>query len=312
VLSTGLSVVIPTYRNAEGLTPLVQRLEAILQSTNQSYEVLFVDDGSHDDTETMLTALASSRPWLRPIILGRNFGQHNATLCGVRAARYAVCLTLDDDLQTPPEEIPALLRVFHERNVDVMYGTPAENHYGFWRGTATRLIKTSLRIAMRTEVAARISAFRVFRTSLRDAFAHFRGPYVSLDVLLSWGTQRFGYVTVRHEPRAHGQSHYSLWRLASYTFTVLLGFSTFPLRLVAALGISLSAFGIVVLLYVIGRYFIQGGSVPGFPFLASIISIFSGTQLFALGVLGEYITRLYLQSLGQPAYVARDNAASPG
>lgn len=158
---------------------------------------------------------------------------------------------------------------------------------------------------MRTDIAWRVSAFRVFRTSLRDAFAHFQNPYVSIDVLLSWGTTRFAFVGVRHEPRSHGRSHYTWVKLVSYTLSVLFGFSALPLRLVAALGGILSAFGGFVLIYVIGRYVIQGTSVPGFPFIASLIAIFSGAQLFALGVLGEYLTRVYLRSLGQPTYVVR-------
>jgi glycosyltransferase involved in cell wall biosynthesis len=273
--------------------------------------VVIVDDGNQDDTETVLRTLEAKHAWVRPIRLARNFGQHNALLCGIRAAAFSLCATIDDDAQTPPEELPKLFRALGG-DLDVIYGTPAEAHYRFFRRFATAATKWALRVAMRDDIAWRISAFRLFRTSLRDAFTHFDNPYVSVDVLLSWGTRRFGFVEVRHDPRTQGQSHYTLLKLISYTLSVLFGFSTLPLRLVAGMGMVLSGFGVLVLIYVIGRYFMLGGSVPGFPFIASIISIFSGTQLFALGIVGEYLTRIYLRSLGQPAYVVRaDSGTSP-
>jgi glycosyltransferase involved in cell wall biosynthesis len=305
-----LSVVIPAYNSAESLPSLLERLSVVLRSLGCPSEIIVVNDGSRDATETVLADLSKRIPGLVPISLGRNYGQHNALLCGIRTARYDWIVTIDDDLQNPPEEIPKLLAKLNE-GFDVVYGTPDHQHYGLMRGLTTRVTKWSFSIAMGLKIAEQISAFRAFRTQQRDAFAHFHGPYVSIDVLLSWGTVRFGAVPVRHDARPYQKSQYTLGKLISHTLNILAGFSTFPLRLATALGLVLSIFGILVLAYVVGRYFVHHGSVPGFPFLASIIAIFSGTQLFALGILGEYFARLYMKSMGRPSYVIKSSVLHP-
>lgn len=305
--SSSLSIVIPTFNSEASLPVLLDRLTLVLKALGVNYEIILVNDGSHDGTERVIASLATRTPSLVPVTLGRNYGQHNALLCGIRMAKHEIIVTLDDDLQNPPEEIPTLIDKLHE-GFDVVYGTPMDPHYGPGRGIATRLVKWAFNVAMGLKIAQQISAFRVFRTGLREAFANFNGPYVSIDVLLSWGTTRFGSIPVRHEARPYKTSQYTFKKLLAHTLNILAGFSTFPLRLATVLGLALSGFGVLVLIYVIGRYFIHHGSVPGFPFLASIIAIFSGSQLFALGILGEYFARLYLKTIGRPAYVVKSGA----
>jgi undecaprenyl-phosphate 4-deoxy-4-formamido-L-arabinose transferase len=159
---------------------------------------------------------------------------------------------------------------------------------------------------MGAEVARDISAFRVFRTQLREAFSEYRAGPVSLDVFLTWGTTRFSSVVVRHDPRRAGVSNYTLRMLIEHALSLVTGFSTVPLRLASLVGVGTLVFGIGVFLYVLGRYLIEGGSVPGFPFLASVMSIFAGAQLFALGILGEYLARLHSRLLGRPSYAIRE------
>jgi RHS repeat-associated protein len=139
---------------------------------------------------------------------------------------------------------------------------------------------------MHVENATQVSPFRVIRSKACSAFANYEGPFVSIDVLLSWGTSRFGWVTTVQDVRQSGESNYTFFRLVSHALTMMTGFSTWPLRLASLVGFVFTFFGVVVLVYVVGRYFVAGGSVPGFPFLASVIAIFSGAQLFALGVIG--------------------------
>jgi len=300
-LKKTVSVVIPAFNSEASLPLLLERLAPVLSSLGNPFEVIVVDDGSVDGSGSILRQLSTRYPWLLSITLGRNFGQHNALLCGIRSARHDVIVTLDDDLQNPPEEIPKLLACLDE-GYDVVYGVPQQRHYTLMRGLATALTKWALRITMRLKIAPQISAFRAFRTPLRDSFSNFNSPYVSIDVLLSWGTTRFGAVPVRHDPRVHGASQYTLRKLFAHTLNIMAGFSVFPLRLAATLGLCLSGLGALTLIYVVARYFMSHGSVPGFPFLASIIAIFSGAQLFALGVLGEYLARVYLSTMGRPAY----------
>jgi hypothetical protein len=164
----------------------------------------------------------------------------------------------------------------------------------------------ALQSTMGVENARKVSAFRAFHTQVRDAFADYQSPFVILDVLLTWGTTRFTTVGVNHEPRHQGVSNYSFRRLLLHAINTITGFTVLPLQLASLMGFGFAVFGLLVLAYVVLRYLIQGGSVPGFPFLASTISIFSGVQLFALGIIGEYLARMYFRIMEKPTYVVRD------
>jgi len=241
----------------------------------------------------------------------RNYGQHNALLCGIRSARNEVIVTIDDDLQHPPEEIPRLLAEL-ERGFDVVYGTPVAEHHGFLRDIASKVTKIALQDAMGAATARRVSAFRVFRTQLRDAFATYQGPFVSIDVLLTWGSTRFSSVTVKHVERPYGVSNYTFRKLLIHAMNMMTGFSVLPLQLASLMGFAMTFLGLAVLGYVFIRYAIYGGRVPGFSFLASLISIFSGAQMFAMGIMGEYLARMHFRSLERPAYTVREHVARDG
>jgi undecaprenyl-phosphate 4-deoxy-4-formamido-L-arabinose transferase len=300
-----LSVLVPVYRSEATLSQLAARLTAALEPLGAEFEIVLINDGSPDRSWELIREIGRGNPRVRGINLMRNFGQHNALLCGLRAARHQVCVTLDADLQNPPEEIPKLLAKLAE-GFDVVYGTPQQLQHGLFRDLSSGLLRILVRGAMGVKIAWRISAFRAFRTDLRNAFAAFQGPFVMLDVLLTWGTTRFAAVPVRHDARPVGKSSYSLGKLIRHGFNVLTGFSTLPLKLASWIGFFFTLFGLGVLVYVIGRYFIQGCNVPGFPLLASIIAIFSGAQLFALGIIGEYLARIHFRLMERPAYVVRE------
>ena len=243
--------------------------------------------------------------------MGRNFGQHNALLCGIRAARYSVIVTLDDDLQNPPEEIHKLLSRLNEGVVDVVYGKPEREQHGLLRDLASSITKLVLQQAMGAQTARHISAFRAFHTRLRDAFAGYRSPFVSIDVLLTWGTTRFSLVEVKHDARKVGKSNYTLKKLIAHAFNMMTGFSTTPLQIASWIGFVFTLFGILILAYVVGSYLVHGVAVQGFTFLASIIAIFSGAQLFALGIIGEYLARMHFRSMERPVYLVRDEVRQP-
>jgi undecaprenyl-phosphate 4-deoxy-4-formamido-L-arabinose transferase len=139
-----------------------------------------------------------------------------------------------------------------------------------------------------------------------QAFRHYDGPFVSIDVLLTWGTRRFSAIRVEHDPRRLGVSNYSIPKLLRHAVDLITGFSTLPLRIATLIGFAFTGLGVAVLTFVLWRYFTQGGSVPGFPFLASIVSLFSGAQLCALGVIGEYLARMHMRSMGVPSSVIRE------
>jgi undecaprenyl-phosphate 4-deoxy-4-formamido-L-arabinose transferase len=300
-----ISVVVPVYNSEASLGELTRRLEQVLPGLATSFEVILVNDGSRDHSWQVIHELISKYPWVQGIDLMRNYGQHSALLAGIRAARYEVIITMDDDLQHPPEEIPKLLIKMNE-GYDVAYGTPSKMRQSFWRNLASVLTKIALRSAMGVETARQVSAFRAFRTRIREAFASYHGAFISIDVLLTWGARSFAAVEVKHNPRELGYSNYTLWQLVTHAINMLTGFSTLPLQFASLMGFAFTVFGVGILVYVIGRYIILGYSVPGFPFLASIISIFAGVQLSAIGIIGLYLARMHFRLMGRPPYSIRE------
>lgn len=299
-----VSVIIPVYGGEQTIAELVRRASGVLDGYTARHEFILVNDNSPDGSWHVLETLASADERVQAIDLMRNYGQHNALLCGIRAARYDTIVTIDDDLQHPPEEILKLLDKLAE-GYDVVYGVPENEEHDRWRSLASQVTKLALQSAMGVRIARNVSAFRAFRTQVRDSFAGHKAPFVSIDVLLTNGTTRFGAVRVRHEPRRVGVSGYSFRKLLTHALNMMTGFSTLPLQLASVIGFAFTVFGICVLGYVIGRYLIQGASVPGFAFLASVIAIFSGAQLFALGIIGEYLARMHFRMMEKPAYVVR-------
>ena len=301
-----ISVIIPVYNSEGSLDPLVQRLHEALRPLTDRYEFILVNDGSRDGSWKVVQRLARECPSVvRGFNMMRNYGQHNALLCGIRAARHDIIVTIDDDLQNPPEEIGRLLQGLHQ-GFDVVYGTPTVETHGFWRDLASRVTKMALQGAMGAETAKKVSAFRAFRTSLRNAFSDYRSPFLSIDVLLTWGASRFSAIPVRHDPRTIGQSNYTFRHLVTHAANMMTGFTILPLQLASVTGFVFALFGIGILVYVVGRYLLHGTSVPGFPFLASVIAIFSGAQLFALGVIGEYLARMHFRMMERPTYAVRE------
>jgi glycosyltransferase involved in cell wall biosynthesis len=296
-----VSVVIPVYRSEQTLDMLVERLGRALPAFADSYEVLLVNDGSPDDTWGAIERLARAHPWVRGIDLMRNYGQHNATLCGIRAARYEMIFTMDDDLQNPPEEMPKLLAKLNE-GYDVVYGVARLRQQAWWRNLFSVLVKRAIGYVMGLRTVRDIGAFKVFRSHLLKAFEEFNGPDVLVDVLLSWGTSRFASVAVDESPRIAGRSNYNFIKLIKVSLLVLTSYTTIPLRLASVLGFLFTIFGFFVLFYVLFTYFTQG-SVPGFSFQASIIALFSGVQLFSLGIIGEYLARVFERTGGRKSYI---------
>jgi len=294
-----LSIVVPGYKGEMLIEPLVIQLSKTLPAFTENYEIILINDGSPDHSWSVIQSLSDKYPCVRGIDMMRNYGQHNATLCGVRLARYEVAVTMDQDLQHRPEDIPLLLAKLEE-GYDVVYGAPKKLPQGFLRNLMTASIKQILARVIGLPSVRNVSAFRAFRTSLRDAFVNFQSPSLILDVLLSWGTTRFTSV-----PVSIGQAEktsYNFRMLVRTAMLILIGYSTLPLRFASWIGFVMTIFGLGVFIYVLVVYF-TAGSLPGFPFLASIIALFSGAQLFALGIFGEYLARMFDRSMDRPTYV---------
>ncbi len=306
-----ISVVIPCYQSATTLPKLVDRLLATSDPAADEYQVILVVDGSPDNTWDVARGLAHQHQQVEAIHLSRNYGQHNAILAGIRAAKFDTIVTMDDDLQHPPEEVAALVAALTP-DLDLVYGTPFEEEHGFFRSFASRSVKSIMARGLGIKSAKDISAFRVFRTHLRDGLVGMDGPHASVDVALSWATTRVDSLQVHMDERAEGKSNYSFRMLLRHAVNMLLGYSTAPLRLVGYLGLVCGAIGTILLAAVLWKYFTGDTTVAGFTTLASMIAVFSGAQMIAIGVLGEYLARVHSQNMGKPTYVVRESTLTPG
>ena len=303
VLSDGLSIVVPVFRSEKTLNELVNRITNSI--SDKSVEIILIDDASGDGTWTTICSIARQNSMVTGIRLGRNSGQHGALLAGVRAAKFQTVVTLDDDLQNPPEEINKLIDALVP-GVDVVYGVSTEVKQSFYRRASSKLVRKFFASALGFNSAVSMSSFRTFRTALREGFNTALGPNVSLDALLTWSTTRFTVVEVKHDERKVGDSHYTFRKLVRFMIDMATGYSALPLRLASALGFLTISFGAVLLVYVIGRPIITGERVQGFPMLASTIVIFSGVQIFLLGILGEYIGRMHFRVMNKPTYMVAE------
>ena len=305
-----LSIVIPVYRSAGTLPELVDRVNGVLDRLPGPSEVILVNDGSPDASWQVIASLAGSRPRLRGINLMKNYGQHGALLAGILASRGRLIVTLDDDLQTPPEEIPRLMDELN-KGFDLVYGIREREQHGIFRNACSVGIKWTLSRLLGVEAARAMTSCRIFRSELRRAFEGRVGPHVFLDALLCWGTSRIGSVIVVHRRREGGNSGYSIGRLVAHTVGMVISFSHVPLQIAGYIGLVATLLGVVLLAYVLGAFLLGGRVVPGFTFLAATLILFSGVQLFVLGVMGEYLARMHQRLMGAPAYVIREEIGTP-
>jgi undecaprenyl-phosphate 4-deoxy-4-formamido-L-arabinose transferase len=271
-------------------------------TTGFKFEIILVDDGSRDSSWNKILQICDSNPYVRGIRLNRNFGQHGALLAGIRSAQYEITVTLDDDLQNPPVEIPKLLNALTS-GIDVVYGVGIKSEHSVWRKLTSRFIRRLFYLLLGYSEASQISSFRAFRTHLRNGFAGNLGPSISIDSLLTWSTESFKHVDVEHRKRMSGKSNYGLIRLIQHMINSATSYSVVPLRLATTLGSIVTILGFIMFLWVTLRPLFSGVSVPGFPLLAASLAIFSGTQLLVLGILGEYIGKMHFRVMNKPSFV---------
>jgi glycosyltransferase involved in cell wall biosynthesis len=301
-----LSVVVPVFNGQRTLLELAARLSNVLTAND---EVIFVEDVGTDTSWDVIADIVAEHPSWRGIQLGRNSGQHGALLAGIRAAANPVIVTMDDDLQHRPEELPRLLEALAPA-IDLVYGVTTVEEHAAGRSLASRVVKRVLRRSLGVAHAEHISAFRCFRSQLREAFATVNDPYVSIDVLLSWSTSRVTAVSVEMDARASGSSGYNFRGLVRHAVNMITGYSAAPLRVVAYLGLLLGALGMGTLTYVLVRFFLGDTTVPGFTFLASLLSLVGGIQMIGIAVIGEYLARVHFRTMRRPSYFVRREIGS--
>ena len=236
--------------------------------------------------------------------LMRNFGQHNALMCGFRLARGRCVLTMDDDLQHPPEAIPKLLKALADTGVDVVYGVPEDHRHRRWRSLGSVVATAFYRLVFKTRIQP--TSLRIARREVIDAILSYSLNYTYIDGLLAWNTQHISEVTVDHSPRAVGRSGYSLTKLLVLALNLLTNFSLLPLQVVSGLGLLSALGGLVTAVYFLIQYMLSNIGVPGYASIIVAIMVLGGIQLLSLGVMGEYLGRLHLNMNRKPQYTVRE------
>lgn len=299
-----ISVVIPVYNSAEILPALHDRLRAVLTATGKSYEIVYVDDGSQDASWPALGRLQGQDPSrVVAIQLMRNYGQHNALMCGFRQSRGDYIVTMDDDLQHPPEELPKLLAAIEESDLDLVYGAYDQKRHGATKNIASWVVNRFYRIVFQLPVG--VTAFRILRRELLETILSYSLNFTFIDGLFAWNTRRVGEVAVKHHPRAQGRSGYRFGKLATLALNLFTNFSLLPLQFMSLCGVTAAITGLLFGLYYFYLHMTASITVPGYASTIVSILVLGGLQLLGLGIMGEYVGRLHLNVNRKPQYSVR-------
>lgn len=299
-----LSIVIPVYNGAGSIQRLVHELARL--EVPGGVELILVNDGSADGSWSVIQQMVESPPM--PIIamdLARNFGEHNAVMAGYAAASGDFMINIDDDFQNPPSEVLKLY-AYAKANpeLDVVYTRYAEKHHTTFRNLGSRFNDLVARFMIDKPKGLYLSSFRCINRFLCDRVLSYAGPYPYIDGLILENTRRIGRLTVVHAPRAEGRSGYTLRKLVRHWMMMFVNFSVMPLRISSVIGALFSIVGFVMALVAMFEYFFRD-TPQGWASLVSVVLVFAGIQLLTLGLIGEYLGRLYLMQRGKPQYAVR-------
>jgi undecaprenyl-phosphate 4-deoxy-4-formamido-L-arabinose transferase len=300
-----LSFVIPVYNGSATIAAVVDRIRQSFAAVE--YEIVLVNDGSTDASETTCRQLADRFPGVVQFVhLARNFGEHSAVLAGLRYARGQAVAVLDDDGQNPPEEVWKLWRHLEQHRRDVVYGRYREKRHHWFRNLGSWANDRLATLMLKKPKDLYLSSFKVLDRFVVDEVIRYRGPFPYIDGLIFRTTRNIAQIEVEHRDRLAGRSGYTLRKLVRLWLNMFLGFSIAPLRLSVVLGLVTSAFSLLLLFAIlIDKLWVNPNVPVGIPTVLTCIALFSGVQLIVLGMVGEYVGRIYLEQNGMPQYVVR-------
>ena len=299
-----VSVVVPVFNSEGTLERLIVALRDALAS-RYDLEVVLVNDGSVDGSGDVCRSLAERHPFVRYVGLARNFGEHNAVMAGLCHASGDCAVIVDDDLQNPPEEIPKLVEKLRE-GYDVVFSRYPTKHHSRSRNLGSRINNAAASLLLKKDWDLYLSSFKAVNRFLIDEITRYTGPYPYVDGLILRVTDNIATQDVLHRPRDTGRSNYTPVRLLRLWLNMFTNFSILPLRIASLAGLAFAVTGLVLAVaFVIER--LSNPDLPaGWASLAVIVLVVSGVQLFALGMIGEYLGRLFLKDNGSPMFVARE------
>ncbi len=300
-----LSVVVPLYNEAPTLRPLHQRLSAALRTVGPSYEIIYVDDGSTDGTTEVLREIQLHDAQVKVIIFNRNYGQHAAVLAGFEKSSGKAVVTLDGDLQNPPEEIPKLIKKLEEGH-DVVGGWREARKDSlvrrFFSFVISRMTSRIIGVNMRDYGCM----LRIYRRPVVEQICRSQEASLFIPALANWFAGSVAEIPVAHSSRESGRSKYDAFRLMRLNFDLLTGFSLVPIQMVGFAGVLISILGLAFTLFLAIRRVLVGPEVEGLFTLFAVLFFFVGLQILALGLIGEYVGRIYMEVRGRPRYVIRE------
>lgn len=294
------SIVVPVYNSEKSLRELHSRLKGTLKEEQKAYEILYIDDASTDQSWNILCELKETDDSIHCFQLMRNYGQQNATMCGIHHAKGRYVITIDDDLQYKPEDIPLLINEI-KKGFDVVFGTQDTKKQKIWRQLLSFLFRIYYKLTFHYQ--GRVSAFRILSSDICLQLRSFESSFVYINGIINWYTTKISSLKIQHQVRSYGKSGYSLKKLLFFFLSIAGTFSIFPFRAASILGMTLTSAG-----FILGLFSLIQSSAEGSIGMVSVIFMIiflSGLILLLLGIAGEYIVRLNLNTVGKPQYCIR-------
>ena len=300
--SLQVSVVIPVFNEELVLHEFYPRLKKEAENWGKSYELLFVDDGSTDNSFELLCKWKKNDSNIRVIKFTRNFGQQAAVLAGFRQSRGDIVVQIDSDLQNPPEEIKRLLGAFTDE-VDLVVTIPRKRRDSSLRILGSKVLHSLAQVLFGNRFKLNLSSFRAMRRSVIEKIDQCQDRSRYMAVLMSWMAVPTVHVEVDHHLRKTGQTKYGVLPLLRLTWDLITGYSNFPLRLVTYLGLLGASLGFSIMMFLLYQRLVAGILIEGFVVLSAVFSFFAGVQLLSIGFLGEYLGRVHLKIQNRPEYI---------
>ena len=299
-----LSVVVPVYNEESNLAPLMERLYPVVKATGRTFEILFTNDGSRDRSLEILRTMVEEYPGVKVLEFNGNFGQHMAILAAFEMSRGQIVITLDADLQNPPEEIPRLMAEI-EKGYDVVGTIRQKRQDSLFRKLASRLVNITTNKMTGMRMSDYGCMLRAYHRNIIDNINRCGESTTFIPALAQTFASKPTEIEVAHAERAAGESKYSLYKLIRLNFDLMTGFSVVPLQLFALCGIITSVLSLAFAIFLLIRRFIVGAEVEGVFTLFAILFFFIGIIIMGIGIVGEYVGRIYQEVRKRPRFVVR-------